>query len=216
MASKLTAKVNKKYRTNSRHSPTHKEKSHEKLMAHLRTQPTVQAASTLQRLDGGTTDEFLALSRELALQTAEMSGGNSCRLEAMLLAQAYTLEGLFHCLARRAIGQDHLLQYETHFKLALRAQNQCRATLETLAEIKNPRAVAFVKQTNIAGGHQLVDNRNPANAGARARENESAPNKLLEKQNGERLDSGTPSKASCADTHLETLGTINWTKDTGR
>jgi len=30
--------------------------------------------------------------------------------------------------------------------LALKAQAQCRATLQTLAEIKNPHPVAFVKQ----------------------------------------------------------------------
>ena len=37
-------------------------------------------------------------------------------------------------------------------------QAQCRATLEALAEIKNPRPVAFVKQANISGGHQQVNN----------------------------------------------------------
>ena len=41
---------------------------------------------------------------------------------------------------------------------ALKAQAQCRATLEALAEIKNPRPVAFVKQANISGGHQQVNN----------------------------------------------------------
>ena len=39
-------------------------------------------------------------------------------------------------------------------KLALKAQSQCRATLETLAAIKNP-PVIFVKQAN---GHQQVNN----------------------------------------------------------
>jgi hypothetical protein len=36
--------------------------------------------------------------------------------------------------------------------LALKAQSQCRATLETLAAIKNPQPVAFVRQANIAHG----------------------------------------------------------------
>jgi hypothetical protein len=38
-------------------------------------------------------------------------------------------------------------------------QAQCRATIEALAEIKNPRPVAFVKQANIAQGPQQVNNR---------------------------------------------------------
>lgn len=42
--------------------------------------------------------------------------------------------------------------------MALKAQAQCRATLEALAEIKNPRPVAFVKQANISGEHQQVNN----------------------------------------------------------
>jgi hypothetical protein len=36
----------------------------------------------------------------------------------------------------------------TYLRLGLKAQSQCRATLETLAAIKNPRPVAFVQQAN--------------------------------------------------------------------
>ena len=46
--------------------------------------------------------------------------------------------------------------------MALRAQNQCRMTLETIATIKNP-SVVFAKQANIAAGHQQVNN-GPAQA----------------------------------------------------
>ena len=76
---------------------------------------------------------------------------------------------------------------------ALKAQSQCRATLETLAAIKNPAPVAFVRQANIAHGPQQVNNGpQPAADGvSRARESEIPPNKLLEHQHGERLDLGT-------------------------
>jgi len=40
---------------------------------------------------------------------------------------------------------------DTDMRLALRAQSQCRATLETLAAIKNP-PVVFANQANIAHG----------------------------------------------------------------
>jgi len=43
-------------------------------------------------------------------------------------------------------------------KLALRAQNQCRATIETLSVVKNPPTATFVRQANIAAGHQQVNN----------------------------------------------------------
>ena len=38
-------------------------------------------------------------------------------------------------------------------RMALKAQNQCRMTLETLATIKNP-PVVFAKQANTAQGPQ--------------------------------------------------------------
>src|SRR5690606_26950893 len=44
-----------------------------------------------------------------------------------------------------------------YMRLALKAQSQCRTTLETLAAIKNP-PVVFAKQANIAHGPQQVNN----------------------------------------------------------
>jgi hypothetical protein len=46
-------------------------------------------------------------------------------------------------------------------RLALRAQGQCRATLETLAAIKNP-PVVFARQANINNGGQQQVNNAPA------------------------------------------------------
>ena len=79
-------------------------------------------------------------------------------IEGMLYRQAKTLETMFTSLARRAAGNDGLKQFQVNLTLALKAQAQCRATLEALAEIKNPRSVSFVKQANISGGPQQVNN----------------------------------------------------------
>jgi len=40
----------------------------------------------------------------------------------------------------------------------LKAQSQCRTTIETLSEMKNPKPVAFVQQANIANEPQQVNN----------------------------------------------------------
>ena len=68
-------------------------------------------------------------------------------------------------LARRAVNQEYLKQYETYLRLALKAQNQSRMTLETLATLKNP-PVVFAKQANInqGNGNQQVNNGTPAPA----------------------------------------------------
>ena len=60
-------------------------------------------------------------------------------------------------LARRATTMQELKHWEAYLRMALKAQNQCRMTLETLATIKNPPAV-FARQANIAHGPQQVNN----------------------------------------------------------
>jgi hypothetical protein len=94
-------------------------------------------------------------------------------------------------------------------RLALKAQTQCRATLETLALLKNPTPVAFVRQANI--GQAVQVNNAPSAAGneSRAREIESTQSKLLEGQHGKRLDTGTAGTASGADPQLATLGKVD-------
>jgi hypothetical protein len=42
--------------------------------------------------------------------------------------------------------------------LAFKAQNQSRATIDSLRNLKQPNQTAFIKQTNIAHGHQQVNN----------------------------------------------------------
>jgi hypothetical protein len=61
-----------------------------------------------------------------------------------------------------------------------------RLTVETLAEMKNPAAVAFVRQANIANGPQSV---NDGVDGLHAREIENRQSELLEGEHGERLTS---------------------------
>src|SRR3546814_19019872 len=59
---------------------------------------------------------------------------------------------------RRASSQNHLKQYQAHMNLGLKAQAQCRATLQALTELKYPRQVVIAKQANISNGHQQVNN----------------------------------------------------------
>ncbi len=67
--------------------------------------------------------------------------------------QARTLNIMFR---RAAINMGEYLEAtETDLRLALKAQAQSRATVEALAEMKNPRAVAFVRQANIARQQQV-------------------------------------------------------------
>ncbi|OXM42184.1 hypothetical protein CFY91_01375 [Pseudomonas fluvialis] len=88
-------------------------------------------------------------------------------------------------------------------RLALKAQNQARATLQTLGELKAPKQVAFVQQANI--GNQVQVNNGTAAQPARTRKTQKAPNELLEVQHGERLDTRATGSAGSADKAMATL-----------
>jgi len=180
--------------------------------------PTVQAAGTLQEYGKSFGDLGLSgLLDSLNEQTKAVIDCDLKRGEAMLTAQAHTLDAIFNNLAWRAARNmgEYIQACETYLKLALRAQAQCRATWEALATIKNPPMVGYVKQANIAQGHQQVNNAPPtASEATHARKNENLQNKLLEEKDGERLDTGTTGAAGTADPAMATLGEIDRSEDT--
>jgi hypothetical protein len=157
--------------------------------------------------------DLQGLCNDLDEQAAKVEAGNMQPVEGMLFRQAKTLETMFTSLARRAANNDGLKQFQVNLTLALKAQAQCRATLEALAEIKNPRSVQFVKQANISNGHQQVNNgANPeqyAQAHTHAGNFQSAPNKLLEAENGQRLDTGAQGTTGRANQRVEAVGAVH-------
>lgn len=180
--------------------------------------PTLQAAVTLRAYNNTMGDLCIpVLADELAEQCRNVNSGDLSRAESMLTAQAHTLDAIFGSLARRAALNmgEYLDAAEAYMRLALKAQAQCRATLETLAEIKNPRPVAFVKQANIAHGPQQVNNGGPADAPARG-ESAIAQNELLEgvtHEQGQRLELGTAAVAGAAHPAMATLGAVHRADD---
>jgi hypothetical protein len=133
----------------------------------------------------------------------------------MLISQAHTLDNIFNTLARRVLDQEFLLHWKTYMRMAMKAQSQCRMTLEKLATVKNPQVV-FAKQANINnGGQQQVNNGIPTNP-TRAEETESSPSKLLEKHHGQWLDAGAQSSTSKVDQDLAAVGAVNGTEDESR
>ena len=96
--------------------------------------------------------------------------------------------------------------------LALKAQSQSRSTIQALIELKYPKQVAFVKQANIANGHQQVNNGVGEQKTthhldeSRARKNQNQSNELLEENNGSpKMDIGTKTKTSGTDKAMATV-----------
>lgn len=128
--------------------------------------------------------------------------------EALLVAQSQTLDAIFNSLAQRAllnITGGHTDAAEKYLRLALKAQSQCRTTVEALNEIKFPKSPTFIRQQNIAGQQQV--NNGPE---LRAHEKDITPtNELLGHQHGKRLDLGAQAAASGADPLMATLGQVD-------
>lgn len=128
--------------------------------------------------------ELPELIIELRDKIEKVQAGDMSEIDAMLVGQAQALQTIFVSLARRASNQEYLKQYSLYMNLALKAQSQCRATIQALTELKYPKQVAFVKQANIAHGHQQINNGNKNNTSSRAEENQNQQNELLEVNNG--------------------------------
>lgn len=169
------------------------------LLAKTVIRPEAQAAITLQAWtrEVDTTELCVALSAQIA----ELDKGDMKRPESILLMQAHTLDGIFNNLARRAKNQEYLNNFETMLRLALKAQTQCGATLETLATIKNP-PIIYAKQANFANGHQQVNNGAPL---THARETKNQKNELLTELPHETLDTGRTGETITANQAMAAL-----------
>jgi len=172
-------------------------------MANLALDPAVAGAVVVQEFTKCFGEQDIsALIQALNTSIEKAKGGDLSQAEAMLYAQANALQGIFMGLAHRASQQGYLKQWEAVLRMAFRAQNQCRMTLETLAALKNPAPMVIAKQANITTGPQQVNN------GLIPTENQPSPNKLLEPQNGQWMDPRASSAASGTNPVLETVGTL--------
>lgn len=169
-------------------------------------------ASSFGKPFSGETD-FTALYEALHDRAKAIRGNKLGSAEDMLTAQAAALNAMFLELARRSGANmgEYIHAAETYMRLALKAQAQCRATLETLATIKNP-PVVYARQANIANGPQQVNN---GAAAPHASDPASSPNELLETEHGKRLEPGTAGATIGSDPALEAVGAINGAADGG-
>ena len=186
------------------------------LLAEAMIRPSANAAAVIESFQVNLGGKDVVLERLLPALRADiekLESGDVSRLEAMLYSQAVALQTIFSSLARRASKQEYMKQYETYLSFALRAQAQSRATIQAIVELKYPRQVAFVKQANIAHGHQQVNNGQGAEPEPHAkRVRQVVQNKLLETDNGkfsEGLDTRTSATSKRGHKTMATVGQGN-------
>jgi hypothetical protein len=189
-------------------------RAHSRMMA----SPTVNAAVTMfnfhpMKAGANITD----LVDELGKQVLTIRDDCMDRPEAMLAAQAHALDAMFTCLAQKAaanMNAGYLQATETYLRMALKAQSQCRTTLEALSEIKNPRSPTFIKQQNVAQQQQVNNGTAAPAVSPRAPERNITPsNELLEASHGQRLDTGAQGIAGGINSDLAAVGAVDRAKD---
>lgn len=184
--------------------------------AKARVHPVVTASATIRQFDSALAKiPFAAVVAELTCHVNDTKAGKMNRPEAMLLSQAHTLDAIFNSLASRAganIGKNQQVA-ETYLRMALKAQSQCRTTLEALAELKAPKVATFVKQQNVAN-QQQVNNGNVVNGGSNSAHEKSLnqANELLTEAVHAPLDTRGTRPTGGTDSQLETVGEINRAK----
>jgi len=184
----------------------------DKHRAKLIIRPEVSAAIVIESYAVGGKQDLAALITELEHAIAPLGNNDLTQAENMLMSQATALQSMFVCLSRRAMQQESMSNLETFLRMALKAQNQCRMTLESLATLKNP-PVIYARQANITSGPQQVNNgvapTTHAHAYAHAEKTEKPQNELLEQKPHERLDTRTKSKASRIDPAMAPMAEID-------
>ena len=153
--------------------------------------------------------DFVALAGELEKQNKAVFEGDLRRVEAMLLDQSHVLQSLFVFFTQKMAHAEYMTNLEAYSRIALKAQNQCRQTLATLVELKNPKRATFIKQQNNAVNQQLNQGENPKNS-------EYPANKILEETPSERLEPRTPQAAIGVNQEVEAMGENHRTEDRSR
>ena len=140
---------------------------------------------------------------ELQTKSAAVNSGDLSHVESMLVNQAIALQHIFLRMTVRGIHQTKMEHIDGFMRLALKAQNQSRATLETLASMRTP-PVVYAKQANINHGNQQVNN--GVSITPSSDEIINPHNELLKEAGYERVDTGAATTAIVKDSAMETVG----------
>jgi hypothetical protein len=170
--------------------------------------PEYAAASTcnyLQLHKEASQERSATLLAPLVKQMKEIKQGDLTEVERILYSQSVTLQTAFNrFMGIAALSQDNAETCDRYASLALRAQEQCRKTLATLVDLKNPKKPAqFIKNYVDKQLNQLrVEGQDNAN--------EPTPLQLEATQNA-KVDIGSTPATGGTDLELETVGKVDGT-----
>jgi hypothetical protein len=148
--------------------------------------------------DGTRSPDMKTLHQEIKKAVTEATLGDLSETEVTLICQVKMLDFLFNRLLIDAASASNPESFKACMDLALRAQNQCRKNIMALHALKNPQYTTFVKQQNVAFNQQV-------NNDIIESQKIKLENELLEKKDGQRLDTRKTKATIKAYSEMETL-----------
>ncbi|ARG96761.1 hypothetical protein [Legionella micdadei] len=147
------------------------------------------AAMAINKLhDHGRLLDVPTLMDELTKSSERVIDGDITEIEQILMTQAKMLDYIFYDSLNHLADLNMVNQVEAISNIAFRAQSQCRKTLSTLAELKHPRRVMFVKQQNNAVNQQI--NNQEASGSIEFENSKKIANKVVREKHLEKMDTG--------------------------
>jgi hypothetical protein len=140
-----------------------KEETGAQAMARKLLQPTLKNAAAASAFTGKMMGSDLELpgigdyADHVHAVAREAAGGDLAMASKILAAQAITLDSMFAELARRTAMNmgEYINAAERYGRLALKAQSNCRATLEALTKLHQPREQT-VRHVHVSEGGQAI------------------------------------------------------------
>jgi hypothetical protein len=171
---------------------------------HYLSQSTIGASTVkIMNIRGVLPDDDISIhyAKEMLEEVfKQVKNGDLSVPEEMLISQAFALNMAFNSLAARATRQQDASTMQMLMNLCFKAQNQSRAAIDSLRQLKQPSQTTFVKQANIAQGHQQVNNLDEKNI---------TPQNELLRGDYAKLDTRRAPTAEGVNSTLEALDKIN-------
>ncbi|MEI7669468.1 MAG: hypothetical protein WCJ33_05245 [Pseudomonadota bacterium] len=171
------------------------EEEKDKKIAEIYSNPAIMTSNAMINLNKGVELNLSNMIEALNDFSDKAKNNDLKNVEAMLLGQTQLLHKIF---TKAAISWGHaetMLQYQNHGNIALKAQNLCRMTAATLADMKNPNRTTFIKNSAV---NQQV-NFNPENSA-------KTSNELLSEAKDEAMDTRGTKSTIRNDKEMATVG----------
>ncbi|MHB1947065.1 MAG: hypothetical protein ACYCQI_02980 [Gammaproteobacteria bacterium] len=173
---------------------------------HLRNSMLISSLNIISLMRQGIDYESLGENMMNLTQLLNSTTDNK-PIEEMLLYQTYVLQAIFERAAENLHAFQFRPEHQSWGAIALKAQDQIRKTLATLADVRNPKRIAFIKQQT---------NAMQVNVNTKTPKIEKSANELIKEEAYATLDDKRTSSTITINSASEALEEVHRANDEER